>query len=147
VLKARGAVITFSREDEPLELQARHAKFKSANPDLVISIHLNSSKDNEDPRHSWGTQTIFLLGHSQQMSTSIHRQLLPTVRGHDQGSVQRNLLVTRFPLCPTVLIEPTHIIMPGEEKKLLTPGYRDELAKAIAEGTANFLLGEGGFKR
>jgi N-acetylmuramoyl-L-alanine amidase len=146
-LKARGAIVTLSRDDQPLDLQARHAKFKATNPDLVISIHLNSAKDNEDPRLTWGTQTIYLFGHSQTLASSIHRYLVPVVRGHDQGFVQRNLLVTRYPLCPTVLIEPTHIIMPAEEKKLLTPEYRDELAKAIAEGTANFLLGETSFKR
>lgn len=147
LLKAQGAIVTLSREDEPLELSQRHAKFKAANPDLIISLHLNSVTEDEDPRLRWGTQTIYLFPHSQPIAKSIYRYLSPTVRGHDLSYVQRNLLVTRFPTVPTVLVESTHIIMPDEEKKLLTPEYRAEIAKSIFDGISNFLLGEAGAKR
>jgi N-acetylmuramoyl-L-alanine amidase len=146
-LKAQGAEVTLSREEQPLELSQRPARFKALNPDLVISMHLNSVSDAEDPRLRWGTQTIYLYPHSQPLGRSIHRYLTPRIRGHDLATVQRNLVVTRFPSCPTVLVESTHIIMPEEEKKLLTPEYREEIAKAITEGISNFLLGEGQGKR
>jgi len=146
-LKAQGAQVTLSREDQPLELTQRPAKFRASHPDLVISMHLNSVSDEEDPRQRWGTQNIYLYPHSQPLARTIHRYLTPTVRGHDLATVQRNLLITRFPACPAVLVESTHIIMPEEERKLLTPEYRAELAKAIADGISNFLLGEATGKR
>ncbi len=146
-LKTQGAQVILSREDQPLELTQRPVKFKASNPDLVISLHFNSVADEEDPRTRWGTQDIYLYPHSQPLAKSIHRYLTPTVRGHDLSVVQRNLVVTRFAACPVVLVESTHIIMPEEEKKLLTPEYREELAKAIADGISNFLLGEAGAKR
>lgn len=146
-LRARGAEVTLSREDQPLELSQRQARFRSLKPDMVISIHLNSVGDEEDPRLRWGTQNIFLYPHSQPLAKSIHRYLTPVVRGHDLSFVQRNLVVTRYPAVPVVLVESTHIIMPDEEKKLLTPEYRAELSKAIAEGISNFLLGEAEAKR
>jgi N-acetylmuramoyl-L-alanine amidase len=146
-LKTRGAEVTLSREDQPLELAQRQARFKSARPDMVISLHFNSVGDDEDPRSRWGTQNIFLYPHSQPLAKSIHRYVTPVVRGHDLSFVQRNLVVTRYPAVPVVLVESTHIIMPDEEKKLLTPEYRAELAKTIAEGISNFLLGEAEARR
>ena len=147
ILKAQGAEVILSREEQPLELAQRPAKFKAANPNLVISLHFNSVADEEDPRSRWGTQNIYLYPHSKPLAKSIHRYLTPTVRGHDLSVVQRNLVIARYPTVPVVLVESTHIIMPEEEKKLLTPEYREELAKAIADGISNFLLGEVGTKR
>ena len=147
VLAAEGATVSLTREDTPLELQQRHAIFHSTAPDIILSIHLNSVGENEDPRLRWGSQSFYLLPHSQPLAQAIQRPLLGAVRGHDLSNVQRNLLVTRYPATPTVLIESTHIIMPDEEKKLLTPEYREEIAKAISQGVANFLLGENAGKR
>ncbi|MBV9462590.1 MAG: N-acetylmuramoyl-L-alanine amidase, partial [Verrucomicrobiae bacterium] len=147
LLKNEGAVVELSRENDPLELNDRQKRFHDAKPDLIVSIHHNSSPDNEDPRVRFGTQDFYLFPHSQPLAKSVHRALLPVVQSQDLGSVQRNLVVTRFPCAPSILVEVTYLIIPEEEKKVLTAEYRQQAAEAISDGIQKFLLGESGPKR
>ncbi len=139
LLEINGAKVSFTRQEEALPLKERHARIRELKPDLVISIHNNSVGDGQDPRLQHGTQTFYLHPWSRPLAESVHRAIIGRLGTKDLGCVRRNLYITRFHECPTILIEPEYIILPNQEKKFMNPEYRQQLAEAITEGIRNFV--------
>jgi N-acetylmuramoyl-L-alanine amidase len=139
-LEEEGSEVSFSHHDEPLLLGKRHDRFRELKPDLVISLHNNSVGDGQDPRLRHGTETYYLYPWSKPLAQAVHESLLKELETRDLGCIKRNLYVTRFPDCPSVLIEPEYLILPDQEKKFMDPNYRDRLANAILQGIRKFLI-------
>ena len=139
LLEKEGAHVSFTREEKGADLRERHAIMHRLKPDLVISIHNNSVGDGIDPRQKHGTQTFYLYPWSKSLAESIHQSLIQQLGTTDMGCIRRNLYVTRFPECPSVLLEPEYLILPDQEKKFLDPEYRKLVASGIVNGVRKFL--------
>ncbi|MBI4025600.1 MAG: N-acetylmuramoyl-L-alanine amidase [Verrucomicrobia bacterium] len=139
LLEAQGAQVSYTREEQPLPIKERHARIRELKPDLVISVHNNSVGDGTDPRLRHGTQTFYLHPWSKPLAEAVHQAILQRMETADLGCIRRNLYIPRFLECPVILIEPEYIILPGQEKKFMSPDYRRKLAGAVVEGIRNFV--------
>jgi N-acetylmuramoyl-L-alanine amidase len=139
LLKQKGATVSLTHETKGLVLRERHERMDELNPDLLISIHNNSVPDGQDPRASHGTQTFYLHPWSKPLAEAVHQAMLKNLETKDLKCIRRNLYITRYPKCPSILIEPEYIILPDIEKKFLTPEYRQKIAQSIVEGVEEFM--------
>jgi N-acetylmuramoyl-L-alanine amidase len=140
ILEAEGANVELSRESKGLTLKKRHERFQELKPDLIVSIHNNSVGDGSDPRIKHGTQSFYLHPWSRPLAEAVQQSMLKHLGTTDMGCIRRNLYVTRFTECPSILIEPEFIIIPDQEKKFMNSEYRRKLAQAIVDGIKNFVL-------
>lgn len=139
LLMQKGARVSLTREAKELPLTDRHKRIDEINPDLLISIHNNSVPDGRDPRVNHGTQTFYLHPWSKALAEAVHQAMLKNLETKDLKCIRRNLYITRYPKCPSILIEPEHLILPDIEKKFLQPDYRQKIAQSILEGVEKFL--------
>lgn len=142
-LTEAGAEVSFTREEDPMPLKERHERMRAVKPDLVVSIHNNSAGEGQDVRKRHGTQTFYLFPWSKALAESVHRAICDRMGTDDLGCIQRNLYIPRYPECPTILVEPEYIILPGQEKKFMERGYRRKLASAIVDGIHDFVEKKG----
>ncbi|MDD2708139.1 MAG: N-acetylmuramoyl-L-alanine amidase [Verrucomicrobiae bacterium] len=138
LLNEAGAVAVMSRELEPLPLRGRHGRLRELAPDVVISVHNNSAEDGIDPRVRHGTQTFYLYPWSKPLAEQVHKAILQAWGAPDMGCIKRNLYITRFSDCPSILIEPEYIVLPDQEKRFMDSAARRQLAAAIVSGIRAF---------
>ncbi len=143
LLRREGAEVEFTHESEALPLKERHARIHELNPDILVSIHNNSVGDGDDPRMRRGTQTFYLFPWSKLLAEEVHRSMLLDLGTKDRGCIRRNLYITRYPGCPSILVEPEYLVLPDQEKKFLDPAYRLRLAGAIVDGIRRFVMQAG----
>ena len=152
-LETKGITVTMTREDDERlhdenarhkqrsDILNRHKIIEQANPDLVISIHLNSfpgdrsvsglqvfydNKSRSEPRD---TQTSKNFAHAIQNHLN-KTQLFRGTATRGKDSRPGNYLILETPF-PSVLIECGFLSNPTEEQKLLTPDYQKLLATHI----------------
>jgi len=138
LLRAEGAEVVFTREEEALPLRERHARLRELDPEIVVSLHHNSVGDNADPRAKHGTQTFWYHPWSKDLAEKIHAAMLRALGSADLGCHRRDLYLPRYPGCPTVLLEPEYLILPEMEAAFLDAARRAKLAAAIVEGMRTF---------
>jgi N-acetylmuramoyl-L-alanine amidase len=157
-LEARGLRVALTRSTDrfiPLESRPELAAQKHA--DLFVSLHLNSggvadgietycltpagsvstaatfrgwqkSRDHSADRGNRADEQNIWLAHS------IQKSLIRATGASDRGVRRGRFVVIRDARCPAILVEGGFLTNAAEERKLLSPGYRDRLAKAITEG-------------
>jgi N-acetylmuramoyl-L-alanine amidase len=140
VLEEEGAEVFLTREENPLPLRKRHDRMRELRPDLVLSLHNNSVGDNKDPRVVHGAETYYLHPWSEPFAKHIHQAMVAEMNYPDKGCIKRNLYITRFADCPSILLEPEYLILPDQEKKFMNPAYQQRLAVAIKNGILSCLL-------
>lgn len=144
--------------DETMSLDERVEFCKAKRGDLFVSVHFNSGGSAEgietyclppigasstadskrrrtDDDRSLGNRTD---GQNIWLAHSVQKALLRATGAEDRGVRRARFYVLRNATCPAVLIEGGFLSNRAEEKKILTATYRDQLAKAIAEGILNF---------
>jgi N-acetylmuramoyl-L-alanine amidase len=105
------------------------------NPDLLISIHLNSSGN----ALIKGTSTYYRYIGFRSLSQSIlHRMLeLPLMEAGNVGGFNFSLNgPTDYPNC---LVEVAFLSNTDDEKKILDPRFHDAVAKKIYRGIQDWL--------
>ncbi|MBX9725056.1 MAG: N-acetylmuramoyl-L-alanine amidase [Candidatus Obscuribacterales bacterium] len=133
VLKARGAKVIVTREDDKvdLELSDISAIVTKVNPDVFISIHVNSSVAQSS---SGGLQTYFMENCSRMLAHTMHSVLLQQLKATDKGIFTRNFWVLNNPNVPSLLIETGYITNRPDRRNLITPSYQHKFCVAIANG-------------
>lgn len=119
------------------DLTARANMANNWGANCFISIHCNSAAD---PR-AHGTEVYHYPNSTQgaALAQAIHSKLVPALGLTDRGVKQANFAVLRQSRCPAALVELAFISNPTEENLLETPAFQAKAARAIAEGTAQFL--------
>lgn len=138
LLRAEGAEVVFTREEEALPLRERHERLRELDPEIVVSLHHNSVGDNVDPRAKHGAQTFWYHPWSKDLAEKIHAAMLRALGSADLGCHRRDLYLPRYPGCPTVLLEPEYLVLPEMEAAFLDATRRAKLAAAIVEGIRTF---------
>lgn len=136
-LEAEGATVLTTRlKDTTYDNHDRYTYYQEKNPDLLLSIHLNSSAD---PVTTSGVSTYYKhIGYRPLTQTVLQRMLNMGLK--EYGNVGNfNFLLNGFTEFPNVLVETLFISHPEDEMNVLTPAYRKQLADAIVEGIKDWL--------
>jgi len=135
-LRLRKAKVVMTREkDTTLSMPERINFLWQQNPDLLISIHLNSaSQDSVN-----GVSTYYRYIGFRPLSQSILKSMLQTGL-HEFGNVGSfNFSLSGPTDYPNCLVEVAFLSNKADEKKILTPKFRQLVAKKIVAGIEDFL--------
>lgn len=136
-LEAEGATVLTTRlKDTTYDNHDRYTYYQEKNPDLLLSIHLNSSAD---PVTTKGVSTYYKhIGYRPLTQTVLQRMLKMGLK--EYGNVGNfNFLLNGFTEFPNVLVETLFISNPEDEMNVLTPVYRKQMADAIVQGIKDWL--------
>ena len=144
LLKQAGAAVVMTRTtDESLDMIQRTMFLRETDPDLLVSIHLNSS---DDPIHVSGTSTYYRYIGFRPLSVAILKRML-ALGLEEYGNVGRfNFSLNGPTEYPNALVETLFISNPGDEMKALSPAFQEKIATAILAGIEDFLKEARGIK-
>jgi N-acetylmuramoyl-L-alanine amidase len=136
-LQAEGATVIMTRTKDTLyDNHDRYTFFKEKNPNLLVSIHLNSSAD---PVRIKGVSTYYKHIGYQTLTQTILKQML-SMGLKEFGNVGNfNFILNGFTEFPNVLVETLFISHPEDETNVLTPAYRKQMADKIVQGIKDWL--------
>jgi N-acetylmuramoyl-L-alanine amidase len=136
LLKRKGVTTFMTREvDTSLSMAERVEMLSAENPDLLISIHLNSSGN----ALIKGTSTYYRYIGFRSLSQSILQRMLelPLMEAGNVGGFNFSLNgPTDYPNC---LVEVAFLSNTDDEKKILDPRFHDAVAKKIYRGIQDWL--------
>ena len=142
-LESRGTDVFLTRSDEnslgdtkELDMQERARIIGERESGVVVSIHMNSFPSDSNV---WGPQVFYQEGSSsgRALAEAIQAQLNKLTGGTRKISAD-NLYVLRASSVPAVLVECGFLTNAEEEQKLQQTEYQKKIAKAIADGVANY---------
>ncbi len=136
-LLAENATVFMTREkDTTLSMVERTAMLKAAQPDILISLHLNS--DEQDSVQ--GVSTYYRYIGFRPLTQFILKQLveLGLIEHGNVGSFNFSLSgPTDYPNC---LVEIAFLSNKQDEKRILNPQFHKEVAAKIVAGIKDWLL-------
>jgi N-acetylmuramoyl-L-alanine amidase len=135
LIKKKAKVIMTREKDTTLSMYERISFLDKLQPDLLISIHLNSSSSQKTS----GVSTYYRYIGFRPLSQAILQNMLEL--GLNQfgnvGSFNFSLSgPTEYPNC---LVEVAFLSNKEDEKKILDPKFHEEVAKKIIDGIEDFL--------
>jgi N-acetylmuramoyl-L-alanine amidase len=137
VLEAEGATVIIDRtKDTAFDNHDRYTFFKGKNPDLLISIHLNSSAD---PIRIKGVSTYYKHIGYRSLTQFILNEMLSMGLGEFGNVGNFNFILNGYTEFPNVLVETLFISHPEDETNVLNADYRKQMAMKIVEGVKNWL--------
>lgn len=144
VLLARGWQVIMTHEtdrdvygpnaSDRAELQARDDVANNAGARMFVSVHVNGFM-NSGPH---GTTSYYSKPSDIPLAQAVQRRLSESLGTSDDGIVKSKLYVTLHAAMPAVLIETAFISNPDDLAKLTSPAWREKVARAIADGIADY---------
>lgn len=136
-LEREGASVIMTRTTEKFVAnEDRLSFFRRANPDLLLSIHLNSSGNPVDVS---GTATYYKHPFCEPLNAAIHRRLLETGLNDFKNNGDFNFILNNPTEFPDALIETLFISNPGDEERILNPSFQQGLINKIILGLKDYL--------
>ena len=135
LLKKKAKVIMTREKDTSLSMIERTEILRNANPNMLISIHLNSSSVDTVR----GVSTYYrYIGFRPLSIAVLHRML--TLNLKEYGNVGAfNFSLSGPTDYPNCLVEVAFLSNKEDEKKILSPAFHKAVAKKIVEGIEEFL--------
>ena len=140
-LQQQGSKVIMTRTTEKfVDNKERILFFRDSMPDLLISIHLNSSSD---PLRAAGTSTHYLYAGNKKLSIFINDRMQEL--GLKQYGVigAFNFMLNSATEYPNVLVETLFISNPEEEALILNEAFQQQMADKILMGIKDFLSDAG----
>jgi N-acetylmuramoyl-L-alanine amidase len=135
LLQKKANVIMTREKDTSLSMVERIEFLKAQNPDMLISIHLNSSSKDSIQ----GVSTYYRYIGFRPLSVSILNHMLD-LNLKEFGNVGAfNFSLSGPTDYPNCLVEVAFLSNKEDEKKILSPAFRKAVAKKIVEGIEEFL--------
>ncbi len=167
LLEAQGYRVVLTRdEDVFVELKERALVAKASKADLFVSIHFNALPNNnrtsgvevytfppalqhatgwwgtlgkDDPHLEKSEEPVNRFDHwNALLAQQIHRRFVVDLKSFDRGQKLMHLGVLRGLSCPGMLVECGFLTSEVEVRKIATPGHRQKIAEAIAEGVQDY---------
>ncbi|SDG46990.1 N-acetylmuramoyl-L-alanine amidase [Chitinophaga filiformis] len=136
-LEKEGAhVITTRVSDVFVDNQARLYNYRQLAPDLLLSIHMNSSINPVDVK---GTANYYKYPFCEPLNRHIHNRLLETGLADFKNNPNFNFILNMPTEMPTALIETLFLSYPEDEIRILDEDFRLVLADKIVQGIKDFL--------
>ena len=138
-LEHLGASVVMTRNtDKDLELVDRVALARRHEAHIFLSIHNNSVGAAGNPLRARGTGVFFYQPFAKPLAWAIYPHLIQLGMS-PYGRIQNSFYVLRPTDMVSVLVECAFLSHPGDEMRLLQPGFDDQLAEAIARGVVDFV--------
>ena len=132
-----GAKVIMTRTTEKFfDNKERILFYRDSLPDLLLSIHLNSS---EDPFRTGGTSTYYRYIGFKNLSLDIYKNILQ-LGLKDYGNTGSFNFMLNSPIeYPNALVEMLFLSNPEEEMKILDEGFQQQVVDKIIAGIKDFL--------
>lgn len=139
LLEQAGTKVIMTRTTEKfVDNKERILFYRDSVPDLLISIHLNSSGD---PIRAKGTSSFYRYIGFRNLSNAIHKRMLE-LGLNDQGNNGSFNFMLNSPIeYPNALVETLFISNPEDEMKILDENLQQQMAEKIFQGIQDFLEG------
>jgi N-acetylmuramoyl-L-alanine amidase len=128
VIMTRTEDTTFGNTDRVLWLQQQH-------PDILVSLHLNSS-DNPEMQ---GSSTYYKHIGFRPLSQAILKEMMAAGMQEYGNTGNFNFLLNQPTDFPNALLEIGFLTNVKEEKKILSPAFQQLVAKQVYTGIVDFL--------
>ncbi|MBS1511206.1 MAG: N-acetylmuramoyl-L-alanine amidase [Bacteroidetes bacterium] len=136
-LEKFGAKVIMSRTTEKFfDNKERILFYRDSTPDLLVSIHLNSSAD---PIHISGTSAYYRYIGFRNLSHDIYKRMLELGLKEYGNTGSFNFMLNSPIEYPNALVETVFISNPEDEMKILNPDFQQQIADKIILGIKDFL--------
>lgn len=127
-------------KDTTVSLEDRTNYSNEINPDIYVSIHTNSTVQED----SYGVETHYYKDDSYSLAQLIHSKFasaknLKKWETKDRGVIKSRFYVINHTEAPSILIEMGFISNTQEREKLFTKERQEQIANSIAEGILEYL--------
>jgi N-acetylmuramoyl-L-alanine amidase len=141
LLQNEGIKVIMTRTTEKfVDNKDRILLYRDNTPDLLISIHLNSSGD---PIKSGGTSSLYRHIGFKNLSACINKRMLK-LGLREYGHIGSfNFMLNSPTEYPNALVETLFLSNPAEEALVLDPAFQQKMAEAMVAGVKDFLAGVG----
>jgi N-acetylmuramoyl-L-alanine amidase len=106
-------------------------------PDLLLSIHLNSS---DDPLRTSGVSTYYRYPGFKNLSLDIYKRILELGLKEYGNTGAFNFMLNSPTEYPNALIETLFLSNPDEEAKILDESFQQKMVDKIVLGVNDFLI-------
>ncbi|MBR1424630.1 N-acetylmuramoyl-L-alanine amidase [bacterium] len=135
LLSKKGYVVTMTRSDDStVSLQERVDISEAVQPDIFVSIHVNSS-NSDSPN---GLETHYYKDNSLRLAKTVHAAMLNNINSNDRGLFKSKFYVINHTTAPAILVEIGFLSNPKERAQLVSETRKEATAKAIAEGIDDY---------
>ncbi|MEI7474243.1 MAG: N-acetylmuramoyl-L-alanine amidase [bacterium] len=135
-LQNAGYTVVFTRnKDEDVSLKDRSAISNAENPDLFVSVHVNSSTS----PIARGLETHWYTAQSKELAQDVQDELVHSVNSSDRGICNSRFYVINHTLAPSILVEIGFISNDNERSELLTSSRQEATARSIANGVLKYI--------
>ena len=139
LLKDKGIEVVMTRTtDKTLSLQQRVDIGVNSGSDAFVSIHANAASASASGTETWYSSSSKRASDSKQLATFIQNRLYKAMDTKDRGVRDKDYYVVFKNPLPSALVELGFMTNQEEAKKLKSNWYRDEAAKAIAQGIVDY---------
>ena len=121
--------------DETVSLQERVEISENVQPDVFVSIHVNSS-NSSTPK---GLETHYYKENSLMLAKTVHASLLNHVNASNRGLFKSKFYVINHTTSPAILVEIGFISNSAERGQLVGETRKQATAKSIADGIQKYL--------
>lgn len=140
-LRAEGAQVIMTRlNDSYVENNYRILSYRDKDPDLLVSIHLNSAVD---PIRVKGTSTYYKHIGFRPLSQAIYKHMLELGLKEFGNVGSFNFALNSPTEYPNVLVETVFLSNPEDEMMILDPAFRQWMADKIVLGIKDFVATAG----
>ncbi len=126
-------------EDIYLGLQDRVELTNKEDSVIFISLHGNALPDNMDPITNSGSEIYYYYPQARPLASYIMYHMLEETDTVNHGIKQASFAVIRNTNAVSILIEIGYLINPSDNAKILDNTFRNNTAKAIADGIEDFI--------
>ena len=137
VLKADGIKVVLTRNadyyvslGERTSIANAYAGYNA----VFVSIHFNSGRR----VGAYGIETYYNNSRAYRLAALIHPRVIAALGSIDRRIHHRGYFVLRRNRLPAVLVECGFLTNPREAARIVSPGFRENLAKAIAAGIEQY---------
>jgi len=140
-LQNEGAKVLMTRTTEKLvDNKERILIYRDNEPDLLVSVHLNSSAD---PLRAGGTSALYKWPGFRPLSYFINQRMLQ-LGLKEYGNIGAfNFMLNSPTEYPNALVETLFLSNPDEEALMLDPNFQQKIADKIVAGVKDFLANAG----
>jgi N-acetylmuramoyl-L-alanine amidase len=138
-LRLQGAKVLMTRTTETfVDNKERILMYRDSLPDLLISIHLNSSND---PIYVGGTSTYYRYIGFRKLSQDIYKRMLELGLKEWGNTGSFNFMLNSPIEYPNALVEMLFLSNPEEEMIMINEDFQQQVADKIVLGIKDFLEG------
>lgn len=135
MLRADGYKVYMTRDtDKTVSLQDRVTFAQANNPDIFVSIHVNSSEGTS----ATGIETHYYHDYSIGLAKTVHAAMAKHIKTKDRGLLKSRFYVINHTTMPAILVEIGFISNETEREDMVSEKRKQATARAITEGIENY---------